>query len=399
MKTNLKARMLISLCFFTTFLSGGSTVLAQSALVKHEALAQKLVGQCANIHRKDRVLISGSVRDADLMDEIAVQVAKLGAFPLVTLDSQQRFRRYFDVASAEMDTLLPELDIELSSIITANISISSGESLNLFQDVPSERIAAVQASSAPVNEAWMKRNIRTVNLGNGLYPTQALADQFVIPLKNLSDIFWNGVNVDYQQLQQTGNTLKSILSAGKQLEITSQNGTHLKMEIQGRPLFISDGIISDEEAKQGSPACFVWLPAGEVYFAPLRNTAQGTVVVDRFFFQGKEIRNVTLQFEKGKLVSMNAEAGLESFKDRYDAGDEGKDEFGFVDIGINPNVRIPPNSKLLCWMSAGMITIGHGNNTWAGGENNSMAGAAYHLTNSTLKVDGKVIVDNGILKD
>jgi hypothetical protein len=69
-----------------------------------------------------------------------------------------------------------------------------------------------------------------------------------------------------------------------------------------------------------------------------------------------------------------------------------------VDIGINPNVQIKPGSKMVAWMAAGMITIGHGNNAWAGGESTSGYGSSYHLPKATLSVDGKVIVDRGALK-
>ena len=48
------------------------------------------------------------------------------------------------------------------------------------------------------------------------------------------------------------------------------------------------------------------------------------------------------------------------------------------------------------YMPAGIITVGHGNNAWAGGENKSMYGSeAYFLTGATLNVDGKTIVKNG----
>ena len=95
---------------------------------------------------------------------------------------------------------------------------------------------------------------------------------------------------------------------------------------------------------------------------------------------------------------MTAKSGLDPFKALYDASDLGKEEFSFVDIGINPNVQIIPGSKMVAWMASGMITIGHGNNTWAGGENDSAYGSSYHISGTTLKVDDKIIVKDGVLK-
>ena len=373
-------------------------VQAQSSLEKHEALAAKLVNQCANIHENDNVVITGSVRDADLMDEIYIQTRKVGAFPLVALDNELRSRRYYDVVHEKYDSQENVFSKKLTNIITAQITISSGESFGLFKDVPSKRMRTRNEANMEVTELFQKRNVRLVSLGNGLYPTEALAKQFGITKEELAKQFWDGVNTDYGKLQELGTTIKSTIESGKKIHITSKNGTDLTMVIKSRPVLISDGIISDEEAEKGFPACYVWLPAGEVYLTPIPGSAKGKIVVDQFFFQGKEIEGLTLEFDAGKLISMSAKSGLESFKERYDAAGKGKEEFAFIDIGINPDVEIVAGSKMLAWMASGMITVGTGNNTWAGGENNSTYASTYHLTGTTLKVDGKIIVKKGVLK-
>jgi len=62
-------------------------------------------------------------------------------------------------------------------------------------------------------------------------------------------------------------------------------------------------------------------------------------------------------------------------------------------------VKIKPGSKLVAWMPAGMVTVGIGNNVWAGGENKNPYSLASFLPGSTLRVDGKVLVENGVLKN
>ena len=60
-------------------------------------------------------------------------------------------------------------------------------------------------------------------------------------------------------------------------------------------------------------------------------------------------------------------------------------------------MKIIPGSKLACWMPAGMITIGIGNNLFAGGDNKSIFGYSFHLPGCTLTVDGKVLVNAGAI--
>ncbi len=365
----------------------------------HEALAQKLVNQCTGVSEADLVLVYGGARDVELLENIAVHVQKLGAFPLVTLGSDRMSRRRYTDVPAKYDAQTPEFNLKLANLITAQIGVDFGETQGLLADIPPERLAAVGKAFQPVNDLMMKRNVRRVFLGNGLYPTTELAKQFGISQEALSKIFWGGVNVDYAKLQATGEWVKTDLERGKEAHLTNPNGTDLKMRIEGRPVFVSDGVISAADMQRGGPACQVWLPAGEVYLAPVPGTAEGKVVIDRQFFQGKEIQGLTLTFKAGQLTAMTAKSGIEPLKAAYDASGAGKESFAFIDIGINPNVRLAPSSRMVCWMSAGMIIVGIGNNIWTGGENNVSFGLENFLPGSTLKIDGKVLVENGALTE
>jgi leucyl aminopeptidase (aminopeptidase T) len=378
--------------------SNAQTKIDKSKAPDYEALAQKLVNQCANIHEGEFVLITGGVRDLELLENIAVNVRKLGAFPLLTIGSDRMTRRMYTEVPVKYDSQIPELSLKILSFVAAVISVDYTESLGLLADIPPERFITMSKAAEPANELYRNRNVKGVNLGNGLYPTVVQAKQFGLTLKELSDIFWNGVNTDYTKLQATVKAVKAILSGGKEIQITNANGTDIKMRIENRQVFESDGSISDDDLKKGYAASQVYLPAGEVYFAPVPGTAEGKVFVDRLFYQDKEIIGLTLIFQKGKLISMTAKSGIEPFKAIYDAAEAGKEEFAFIDLGINPDVRIKPNSKLVAWMPAGMITVGIGNNIWVGGENKNPFGSSFFLPGSTLKVDGKLLIENGILK-
>lgn len=362
-----------------------------------DELAVRMVNQCARIHGNDIVLISGGVRDIKLLEDLATQVRKVGAFPLVTLNSDRMDRRYFDEVPANYDTQVPELDYKLATMIDARIYVSYSENSGLLANVPPERIADVTKSSAPIATLRSKRNVRSVNLGNGLNPTADRAKQFGLSIEELGEVYWNGVNTDYTKLESIGNSIQNKLAAGNEMHITNRNGTDLKVQIARRTVLVSDGIISEDDVQQGGVACQVWLPAGEVYLSPVPGTAQGKIVVDNQFYQGKEIRGLELTFKDGKLTNMKAKSGLEPLEACYEVSGEGRDEFAFIDVGFNPDVRIPQNSTMVAWMASGMITVGLGNFPWAGGENESDFAIPTFLPGSTLKVDGELIVENGVL--
>lgn len=366
--------------------------------IDSEVLARKLVTQCAGINEGDLVLISGGKSNIELLENIFINVRKLGAFPLLTLGSDKLTHQIFTEVPEKYDTQVPEMEMKLTGVIDAVISVNYNEDPALLNDVAPERLVKINKSYQPVNELARKRNLRTVTLGNGLYPTEAQAKLFGISLDELSELFWKGVNTDYMKLESTGKAVKNVLASGKEVRITNNNGTDFKVQIGQRPVFVSDGVISEEDKKLGFAAMQNFLPAGEVYESPVPGTAEGRIVVDRFFVLDKEIQGLTLNFQKGKLTSMTAKSGLESFSPYYDSGEPGKEEFAFIDLGINSDVSIKPGSKVVAWMPAGMITVGIGNNIWAGGENNNPSAFSFFLPGCTLTVDGKVLVENGTLR-
>lgn len=362
------------------------------------ATAQTLGNQCANIKEGDLVLITGTPRDIELLENIALTVRRAGAHPLISIETDRLTRGSYDDVPAKFDAQPPDFALKLANIITAQIGVESIENPALMAGVDPARIAAHAKAAQPVRDVELKRNVRQVSLGNGIYPTAATAKLNGMTQDELSTVFWNAVNTDYSRLQNTGATVQAALASGKEARITNPNGTDLRFQVSGRPVFVSDGVISSQDVAKGGAACQVWLPAGEVYTTPAPGSAEGTVVVDRSIFQGKEISGLTLTFKAGKLTGMTAKSGLEGLKAVYDAATGDKDAFAFVDIGINESLKVPPQSKLLSWVPAGTVSIGVGNNTWAGGTNATSFELSGFLPGSTLTVDGKELVENGALK-
>lgn len=390
--------------FWITLILGAAvvTAVAQSPAKESTApdfagLARKVVTQSAGIHEGDIVLISGGVRDVNLLESIAVEVRKVGAFPLVELVSERMSRRFYDEVPEKYDSQALELARKLADVVTATISVDFVENQDFLAGVPPARIAARAKANETLGKLFLDRNIRQVSLGNGLYPTAQTARQFGITREQLSTLFWNGVNVDYGRLHANAEEVKRVLESGKEVHITNPNGTDLKVRIEGRPVSVSDGVIPAEKTRGGGPSNQVWLPAGEVYLAPVPGTAEGKIVADDDFFQGKPVRGMTMTVRGGKVTSMTAKSGLEPVKAFYDASGPGKEDLSNLDFGVNPSVQAPAGGRISTFTPAGMVTVGTGNNVWAGGNNTSSFAWVGYLSNSTVKVDGKLIVENGKL--
>lgn len=377
-------------------LSEDSTTTTSAPSRSYKSVAEKVVSQSAGVQQGDLVLIFGSDEDLPLVEDIAVEVRKRGASPLVSVGTEKLDRRMYDEVPAEYDRQTPGVMMKLAGVADVVILTESSEGRTL-KGVPAERIAARGQAFTPVSELMRKRGVRTVSLGNGLYPSAERAEQFDMSREQLAELMYGGIDTDYEALQVTGQQVRKQLASGKELRITNPNGTDFRVGISGRPITVNDGIISAEDRKKGGAATSVWLPAGEVYLTPVPGTGEGTVVTDKFFYQGQPIEALRLEFKGGKLTSMTAKDGLEPLQAAYDAAGPGKDVLGVIDIGINPGIKSPAGSPVHVWGRAGTVTVLVGDNTWAGGTNAVNFGVPAYSTSSTVTVDGKPLVQDGKL--
>jgi aminopeptidase len=346
----------------------------------------------------DRVLVSGSVRDAALLEDLALESMKLGGQPLITIGSDRLTRHSYDDVPAQFDSAPATLGMTVANGFDVALAIDVGESDSVLAGVPAARIAARAKAGIPVGQAILKRNVRTISLGNGLYPTAQTASRLGIPIATLSEMFWRSAAVAPATMHAKGDAARAALAAGKLVTISAANGTNITFATEAAKGFISDGALSPAQIKQGGAATVTWLPAGELLVPLALGTAEGKVVIDKYVYQGTIITGLTLTYAKGKLTGMTATSGIEALKSVYDASSGGKDALSYVDLGLNPEVKLPLNTGRIVWMAAGAVTLGWGDNTGWGGMNVSDFALPLPIPSATVAIDGKQIVENGVLK-
>jgi aminopeptidase len=373
------------------------TVSAAGQTPNTQTLARTLV-QDGLVRQGDKVLITGSVRDATLLEDIAVEAMRVGASPLITISSDRLTRRGYSEVPASYDNITSPVDMLLVENFDVHISVDVGESESLLADVAIERRTVRAKAAQPVNDAYFKRTVRVVNLGNGLYPTVALARRLAVPPAAASAAFWRAASVSPALLRGKGEALRQAFNGRKTVTLTAPNGTNITLGVEGGRSIISDGALTPEKVKQGSAAAATYLPAGELIIPATNGSANGTVVIDRTLWDGRLIRGLTLTFKDGVLTSMTAANDLGGLGTRYEAARGAKDRFGFIDIGLNPETKLPIGTGRIIWSAPGSVIIGFGDNREFGGGNSSDFTYIGQLANATLTVDGRPVVEKGRLK-
>ena len=361
------------------------------------SVARNLV-QAGLVKQGDKVLVNGSVRDAALLEDIAVEVMKAGGHPLITIRSDRLVRRSYDEVPARFDNVTSPVAKLLVDEFDVQINVDVGENEAVLAGVPMSRRTARSKAEQPINDAFFRRNVRSVNLGNGLYPTVTLSRRLGVNQSDLASAFWRASAVSPASLRARANTLRQAFSNAQVVTLTSPNGTNISFRVDLDRALISDGALTDERVRQGSAAASTWLPAGELMLPATNGTANGKIVLDRYLFDGRLIRGLTLVFDKGILTSMTASNDMSGLRAAYDAAGGAKDRFGYIDIGVNPETRLPVGSGRIIWTAPGSVVIGFGDNRGFGGNNNSDFGFAAQVDRATVTVDGKQVVANGRLR-
>jgi aminopeptidase len=366
-----------------------ASALVQAPTFDMEGAAHEVVVRSAQVREGEVVLIIGGPDDIELMENLAVHVRRLGAHPLITLGSNRLARRLFDDVPERYDTQRDIWSWEIARLADVVITVSFNAVTDHLAHVPPARLRARRDANAGLGD-HIGRESRNVDIGNGLYPTDAQAAQFGMPQRELARLFWEGLQADPARLAASGNAALEVFRNGSVVHVVHPNGTDITMNIEKRAVSLNNGVVP-----LTGPARATWLPAGEVYVAPVPGSARGRIVVDRKLFQGVEYRDITVTVANGRLTSMESPHDIALLRADFDGAPAGGDVLGVFDIGINPGIT---SHRVLTWVASGMVTLHFGANSWASGEVAIDWGLPLHLPGTTVTVDGRVIIDNGVLK-
>jgi len=141
-----------------------------------------------------------------------------------------------------------------------------------------------------------------------------------------------------------------------------------------------------------------WLPAGEAFATVRTGSANGTVVVPSMDFRGSALKNVKITFKDGVMTDMSSGSDLAGLREFLDSTTGDTTMLSIVDVGLNPDSHPIVGSDYASWEMGGMVTLGMGANSWAGGSVVASGALTFHLTGATLSVGDITVCEKGKLK-
>lgn len=203
---------------------------------------------------------------------------------------------------------------------------------------------------------------------------------------------------DVDAVGQNNLKVNELWREGSHVHITSALGTDLGMSIEGRKGFVGAKSFAESGFEIGS-APAVAFPAGEAPIAPVEDTANGRLVVDKTLHhpQGLLSSPITVEIENGTIREISGGEAADEYRHWLEAwSDEGGWRLCELSIGTNPKAYWMGNPRQDRYV-LGSCHVGFGANDDVGGTIASNIHYDLIFSRPTIKVDDTIAVDDGTL--
>jgi aminopeptidase len=344
--------------------------------------ARLLVERSVGVEPGWQVLLRSTHLGRPLIEAVIERVARLGAYPLLSLSFESIGGPFAREAPIEVLREAAPLQQRIWREADAVISIWAPENTDEGADLSDERKAAAQEAMRPLRERTMAMDVPWVIAE---YPTPAAADEAGMTFDELEAFIFDAVLLDWDAEAARMRAIADIFDEAETVQIVGP-GTDLTLSLAGRSGAVEDGHIN--------------MPGGEVFYSPLETSATGTISFDEFpaVYYGNEVIGARLVFEEGLIVEATAREGEEFLLQTLDT-DEGSRRLGELGIGCNPGIQRFMKNVAFDEKIDGTIHLAVGNSyTSTGGTNRS----AVHWdivkdlrSGGRLYADGRLVQEDG----
>lgn len=353
------------------------------------------MGQSLRPKEDEVVLISTYPHMIELAERAALECQKAGADPAIWLDTDALFYGNFKNYSEESLRRVSGHCVGLLDYVNSYVWLNGPRDPAPMATIPRAKFAAMFEGEKAHWDKAIEKKPKNVSVALGQV-TRERAKAYGFNYAKWKAMVEAATVANSARMESLGQLVAGFLSRPVDVRVRAENGTNLKFRLAGpdRTAAISDGVISDEDLALGTPASrSVDLPAGDVYIAPVEDSASGTFVADvPIPSRGKLIEGLAWTFKGGRVTDFTAKRNLPFAQTNWDEATGPKDMFGAVGFGLNPKAK--PGFLQNSIVSGG-VSIGIGDNRAFGGKNDSSYAFSGPLARGTVEIGGKTVIEGG----
>jgi aminopeptidase len=295
---------------------------------RYERLAELLLDHSLELKPGQVLRIEGPAVAAPLIVPLHRHALERGAHPYAAVDLSGLTELLVNRGSDEQLDFVSPLALREVDAIDAAITILSQANTRSFSQADPERRQRRLAADRQVSIRRRDRAARgELRWCGTLAPTNAHAQDADMSLDEYEEFVFRACHVldedpvgHWEGVAARLGARAAELGAVRELRIVGED-TELTVVVEGRTWRAAHGRSN--------------MPDGEVYTSPLETGADGTI---RFgfpaVFGGREVDDVRLRFEEGRVVDAEAAAGEDYLRALLEM-DDGADVIGEIAFGLN----------------------------------------------------------------
>jgi aminopeptidase len=346
-------------------------------------LAKIVVNYSVFVKPGEKVILSGGSEAIPFLVELYKEVILQKAHPIVKVGLPDVSDFFYKYATKEQIQRFPDEWMDTIKKADKYIGIDTDANTRELTNCDSKKITARGKVTHPISDYVCneKDKIRRCTIA---YPVVALAQDAEMSLTEYENFVYSACLQDWKKLGKRIDRIKDVFEKGKEVYLVGE-GVDLKFSIAGKNAAADKG----EEN----------MPGGEVFMAPIKTSLEGTIKFDYPAIRsGKEVSDIVLKFEKGKVVKYSASKNEDFLKQMLNT-DENASYVGEFGIGCNPKINKFTKNLLFDEKIGGTIHLALGN---AYKENGGGNDSAIHwdivkdMKKAKIFLDGKIVQENGV---
>lgn len=357
-----------------------------------QQLAKSIVKESLRPKEYEVVTITTYPHTIDIAEQVAIECQKAGADPITLLETDEVFYGQYRNYTLENLRKTSAHCLGLAEYTQSYIWLGGPKDPTRMSSVPREKWEANNQGEQAHTDKWLETKPKSVGVALGQV-TRERAARYGFNYASWKRNVEEAIATSYRQLESWGRLTAGLLSVPVSVRVTAENGTDLRFRLAGdkRRPHVNDGVISDEDfAMENRDAS---LPAGDVWVAPVEDSANGTFVSNVRIPQiGKLIEGLAWTFENGRVKDFTAKKNLALAQTGWESGTGAKDMFGGFGLGINPKAK---SGFLHNTIASGTVTLALGDNRNLDGANKSSYGFFAYHSSPTVEIAGKTVIEEG----
>ncbi|MEK9184836.1 MAG: aminopeptidase [Patescibacteria group bacterium] len=350
--------------------------------LRTQKLAQLAVRYSVAVKPGEKVIIFGGTEAIPFLVELYKEIILQKAIPIVRVNLPDVDDFYYKHATKDQIEYFPKYWMDTVKQADKYIGVDTELNTKQLTNVDSKKITARQKVTHPISDYIVntRDKIKRCTIG---FPCYALAQDAEMSLNEYENFVYQSCLQDWKKLGKQLDKVKNKFEKGNFVHLIG-DGVDLKFSIKGK------NAVADKGEEN--------MPGGEVFMAPVRESLNGWIKFDYPAIRsGKEVTDILLKFENGKVVESSASKNEDFLKEML-ATDKNSSHVGEFVIGCNPRINKFTKNLLFDEKIGGTIHLALG---MAYKDNGGGNDSAIHwdivkdMKKAKIILDNKVVQENG----